>query len=315
MAAAVRLLVGVLGCLHCLVGGVPEARGQVDLSWKWVEGRALTYRMTEEMTLAGEGMFASAGGGATREFVIQDKVERVAGGVATVRRTFQSLRMTVDRADGTMAAYDSTKAGQEQAREHPQVKPYASMVGKSIEFDIDREGRVSRVEGYRELVADAVSATGPGARLANLATMMTSDEEYREFVESSMRAVPGREVRAGGKWTVVCRQPFAGMGIEQTTTYTLTRAETQGRSTIAQISASGTFSLKADPAVTAILGEVTMSESSCTGTVRFDASQGILTHSRMETAFQFAIKNPLGDGSLGRLRVRQQATMELVPSR
>lgn len=305
----------------CCLAVCAAGQGAVDLAWKWEKGRTLTYRMQEEMTGKGTGMFEGLAINSAREFVYEDVVEDLSpSGVAKVRRTFKSLKMTAEDGEGGRVQYDSTKPGLSRPRDaadHPQVKPYASMVGKSITFEIDAEGRVTDVDGYRELVADAIASTGLGAQLGQIASAMTSDEQYRQFVESAMRVVPGKAVSRGDSWEVKVAQPLAGLGVNQTTKYTFKKADRRGQASVAEIDAAGAFTMKSNPAITALLGEISMDESTCKGVVHFDVARGYITDSKMDTKFRFRLESV--DPQTGRkmeagsLMLSQSAKLELIP--
>jgi hypothetical protein len=301
----------------CALVGPAVAQGTL-LQWAWVEGQRHTYTMTEELDqessteVSGESMAQSSKD--RRIWTLEQSVVSVKeGGVATIRREYVGLEMTHE-SDGTTVKYDSERPD-EAAANHPRIKPFASFVGRSIEFDVDREGRVLAVRGGADLMRGLVegmsgapimgAGLGAGAQVA-------ADEMFRHQIEQSLRIVPGRRVRVGESWDGSADQPvpiLGSVGVQQTHTYKGTKRR-KGRD-CAEVTTVGRMSLPEGGLAGGLL-TMKISESGINATTLLDVEQGTLVHSEARMLTEITGSSPLVEGMSFRQKIEQRAEIELI---
>ncbi|MCL4742095.1 MAG: hypothetical protein KJZ54_07820 [Phycisphaerales bacterium] len=318
------MLSRAIAVLVVLLAIVPAAaQDRVDLHWRWVEGRSLTYRVVEEMdqSIAGD---PSSALNWVRRFRYREAVRRVDGrGVATVDRTYEADAVEVTR-DGRSVEYDSDRPGTHEAASDPLVAPFAAFLGKTISFDVDAEGRVLAVRGVNELMKSVTSPLSGGmldAQIdASIATL--TDESVRQQIERSLRLVPARAVRTGESWETSVRQPMPVVGVvESRSRHTLRGTVRHAARQCARIDTTGTLTLvrpEGDDLSRLLEGlvQVRLSDSRLAGETLFDHADGCIVRSEMSMDTDWSVLMPDLADPAKRVeqtqRLRQKATLELV---
>lgn len=302
---------------------VASAQDRLDLHWRWVEGRSLTYRMVEEM----EQAIAGAEGTNLkwlRTLRYREDIRRVdARGVATVERTYEAVAVEVTR-DGRNVVYDSDRPGTHEAASDPLVAPFAALLGKTISFEVDAEGRVLAVRGVNELMKSVTSPLSGGILDAQIDAFNATltDESLRHQIEQSLRLVPARAVRTGEWWETAIRQPMPVVGVvESRTRHTLRGTARQAARPCARIESAGTLSLvrpEGDdlPRLLEGLVRVSLSDSRLAGETLFDHADGCIVRAEMSMDSDWLISMPDLTNPAKKIeqtqRIRQRATLELV---
>lgn len=292
-----------------------QANRTTLLRWKWTEGSATTYRSTHEMTQEVTGSGEDRSVSWTVAYIVRQRVQSVSdAGVATVAQTYESAIIDVKEKPGEQVRYDSTRQADASKRSHRLIKPHAAFVGKTITFDVDPEGKVLRLEGASQILAEAfdgVSESNPLiAPLMQLYKATRSDDAIRAGLEKQLRVVPDRQTRIGESWNVQSEQRFPAVGtITSDLNYTFRRV-TRG---MAMLDAGGTLtqSSTGDP-LASMLG-VTMTQSRVSGSVTFDADAGQITSSNLTTEMLFEFK-PMGLDA-GEAKVEQRLTQKALLER
>ncbi len=309
--------------LMSLFVAVASAQDHLDLHWRWIEGRTLTYRVVEEMDQS------IAGGEGTelkwvRTIRYREDVRRVdARGVATVDRTYEAVSVVVTR-DGRRVEYDSDRPGTHEAVSDPMIAPFAALVGKTISFDVDAEGRVLAVRGVSDLMKSVTSPLSGGildAQLNAFSATLT-DESMRRQIEQSLRLVPGRAVRTGESWETLIRQPMPVVGVvESLTRHTLRGTARHGARSCARIESAGTLSLvrpEGDDLSRLLEGliGVRLADSRLAGETLFDHADGCIVRSEMSMDSDWSVSMPDLSDPARKIeqtqRIRQRATLELI---
>ncbi len=315
MATIIRIVPLVL--LMVASQAVAQANRTTLLRWKWVEGATSSYRSTHEMTQETKGAGQDRTVSWTVAHVVKQKVESVSDrGVATVVQTYESAVIDVKEQPGEQVRYDSSRRADASKRDHRLIKPHAAFIGKTITFDVDPEGKVLRLEGASEILAEAfdgVSDSNPLlAPLMEMYKATMNDEAMRASLERQLRVVPDRTVRIGETWNVKSDQKLPGVGtITNDIEYKFRRvARTQ-----AMIEAGGTLSQSAgsDP-LAAMLG-VKMKQSKVSGDVSFDIDAGQISSSSLTTEMVFEMGHEeIGGGKIEQ-KMKQRATLERIAGR
>ena len=309
--------------LMSFFAAVASAQDRLDLHWRWVEGRSLTYRVVEEMDqsiASGEGTDMKW----VRTIRYREDVRRVdSRGVATVDRTYEAISVVVTR-DGRRVEYDSDRPGTHGAASDPMIAPFAALAGKTISFDVDAEGQVLAVRGVSDLMKSVTSPLSGGildAQLDGFNATLT-DESMRQQIEQSLRLVPGRAVRTGESWETAIRQPMPVVGVvESRTRHTLRGTDRQAARSCARIESVGTLSLvrpEGDDLSRLLEGlvRVRLTDSRLAGETHFDHADGCIVRSEMSMDSDWSVSMPDLTDPARKVeqtqRIRQRATLELV---
>lgn len=190
--------VGVLGWMICAAAAPPGVR----LAWRWDEGADRGYRLTERMVqrVSGEETESLEW---TRAVTYRERVLTVdEEGVATVERTYESVRVEVRTDAHGDAVYDSEDQATAGARSSPLVAPFAEIEGQRVRFRVSPDGVVTDVEGaaeaWRAILAPLRSA-GLGTALGGV-SMRADAEALARQIERGLAAIPGRSVRPRESW-------------------------------------------------------------------------------------------------------------------
>jgi len=302
---------------------VASAQDRLDLHWRWVEGRSLTYRVVEEMdqSIAADQSSALKW---VRRLRYREDVRRVDGrGVATIERTYEAVAVDVTR-DARRVEYDSDRPGTHAAASDPLVAPFAALLGKTISFDVDAEGRVLAVRGVNELMKSVTSPLTGGILDAQIDAFNATltDESLRQQIEQSLRLVPARAVRTGESWETTIRQPMPVVGVvESRSRHTLRDTARHAARQCARIDTTGTLTLvrpEADDLSRLLEGlvQVRLSDSRLAGETLFDHADGCIVRSEMSMDSDWSVSMPDLTDPAKRVeqtqRLRQKATLELV---
>ncbi len=315
-------------CAVVALGGAvsPACAQSVLLEWAWQPGEALTYEITEE--LEQESMTQAMGERTeqtlkdVRTWTAEQAVLSVTDdGVATVQREYKRLKMEHTDADGKRVEYDSDRPAEESAQ-HPRIRPFAAFVGKTIEFDVDREGRVLRATGGDALIramTDSMRGSGLGAGGGLDALVggggMDYNEMFRRQIEQSLRIVPGKSVRRGESWDGSTDQPVPGLGsvtVNQTHTYAGTKRV--GQDSGARITTRGEMVLPDTSPLSALI-TLKLEQSEIEATSVVDIERGTLLESDATMLTRVSGSSSLIDDMRFEQTLRQRSTLKLISGR
>jgi hypothetical protein len=309
----------VLLAVLVIGSGVAPAQVGEPLRYRWREGDVARYVTGQEVTWevkgAGDELLGAGGGSQTNHWSILYGVTREVGlvdqrGVATVTQTYDWGSVKAD-ASGEKVEYDSRVPGaaDDERKEHRLIKPFAAFIGKTIEFDVDAEGKVYAVRGAKEILDEATSAVGEGNPLVKALAggAGPSEESIRQELERQLRVIPGKRVRPRESWEVAGSQKMPLVGVLKTSvTHTLKRFGRKGRQAVAEIESAGKIE-QGDGGMGA-LGVMKLSESDVEGETEFLVDDGRIETSRYRVKMVFEMG--MGKQSLGTFELTQSGSME-----
>jgi hypothetical protein len=159
-----RFLVGTLTCVVAILVGVSSTYGQeATLRYRWVKGDEVRYQLSQQGTTTMTGL-PGVGELTTDQSNVQVlhlTVEDVAAdGSATLRQTFESVRMEVSSPAGK-TVFDSAAADKPTDLVGATIgTTMSAMIGESITIVMLPTGAVTRVEGMSRIL-DKVMKTLP----------------------------------------------------------------------------------------------------------------------------------------------------------
>jgi hypothetical protein len=320
--ATIGLLSLVLvGCVSSGGPGGPPAASPDDgpgdgvlLTWKWVEGDARRYRVTEESEtkVTADVLPAPFAFRMTQTYEMTHEIEHIThDGIARVEVTFGRLDVVLATLDGTReikwSSDDPAEPLPGMARNL--LQGLDVLAGRSVAFWVDDRGEALEVEDLEELVEE-LAEHWVGERpedFQDLATLV-SEEVLFDLAGLGVLVLPYERVAVGEGWTADLSLPLPLIGgVEHVETVTLESVERQEAvlRREAQVSLGGGNELAEELGIPQeALGEVSVDmetrRGEIDGTLRFDLERGLLVHEVYDMALDLTITMSSADEASGR---------------
>jgi hypothetical protein len=120
----------------------------------------------------------------------------------TVKQKIEGLRMEIEIA-GTKISFDSTQKG---ARAKPLSDFYKSLVGSEFTLTIDKNMKISKIEGRDEFLKKLVK---DNPQVEPLLKTILTDETLKQMSDPAFSVIPGKPVSRGDSWEKIAS---LGMG-------------------------------------------------------------------------------------------------------
>ncbi len=321
----VKLRVTFVTGTAVLLAAVVALAGQgTILRYKWAAGQDDRYRLTQKITATVSGL----PGGATQTIeqaltqVVRMQVTAVAAdGTATVKLTFDSVRMEMATPNGTVIIDSAAKEKPSDPAGMAAYTTLSAMVGEAVTLTLRPSGDVQNVEGMTKIF-DKITAVLPAGGAADpmLASIKAglSDEAMRQMFSQSLAAFPDRAIAPGESWTSTFEIPQPMIGrLTGTRTSTLTAIDSTGSSPMARIAVAVAMKPAAEgqPAAGPAGLSITMGESKATGETLFDVAKGQVQRSTVtsDVPMSMGMTGPDGQKVTMQNAVHTVMTFELVP--
>ncbi len=300
-----------------------DAQIAADLAWRFSEGQELVYRSRVQTIerATGDDPYTSDW---SHEIHHTDRVLSVdADGNARIERTYDRVLVRVRHSRLGNAAYDSARPPRpgDTDADHPLVRPFAALAGRTISFTVSPEGKVSDIRGLREAM-QGISAGLDGNELLRdglPAFSAVTADAFEEQLRQSMHILPGRRVRRGESWEVGIDQPMPVVGtVRSSSVYRFERLDRHRGRPVARIAVRSTLTLEPSRVADELarMLRIEIRDSVGSGTVLVDTDLGVVRDWQQCQATTFAVEvgGGLLNGHLLRREVRteQQARMELI---
>jgi hypothetical protein len=304
------------------VSAMPAHAQGVTLRYRWIKGEALTYRMSIRTTSTISGV---PGAGDMSIDQTMTQTVRIAAqdvapdGTATLRQTFESVRMEMTGPMGKVVYDSTTPARDPNPMTDAMAKVMGALVGESVGVVITSDGTVKSVEGASGIVdkiTQGMAADPAAAGMVEGLKTMLSDDSLKTTMSQSFSRLPAAAVRAGDTWSgqLAMGNPAIGR-IAGTTTFTLKAIEGQTGAPLARIAV--TLELRQEvtprPSGPARL-VVKLGDSKGEGEIVFDVGRGCINRSSMRTDIPSTMTMMGSDGSPATMQNKTTTTMmmELV---
>jgi Family of unknown function (DUF6263) len=320
---AMRFRVGTLTCVVAILVGVSSAYGQdATLRYRWVKGDEVRYRLSQQgnTTVTGLPGVGEMTNDQSNVQVFHQTVEDVAAdGSATLRQTFESVRMEMSSPAGK-AVFDSAAADKPTDPIAAAMgMTMSAMIGESITIVVLPTGAVIRVEGMSRIL-DKILKTLPqnpalGQTISQLEGIM-GDDAMRSLFEQSFVKFPDRAVKTGETWTGQFKMSNPMFGALTTTlTSTLKGVESGNGASIARITAMIAVTQDAEAKGSGLPGMTAkLADSKGEGEMLFDITKGRLQKSsfKSEMPVTMSLAGPSGSPINSQMLVRNTITLEIV---
>ena len=192
--------------LALLAFTTPSFAQSVTLRYRWAKGDTLTYRVVMQTTSVVSGM---PGMGEMKidqgltQVIKMTAVEVAADGSATLRETFESMKMEMDGPMGHIS-YDTAAPG---SPSNPMVQALRqtldAIVGGAITIVQAPDGTIQKVEGASKILEQITKNTqnDPAAAMASQGLKAAfSDVALQTTLEQSYPKLPSNAVKPGDTW-------------------------------------------------------------------------------------------------------------------
>lgn len=303
-----------------LCAAVADAQ-TVTLRYRWTKGESRTYRMATETASDVSGMpegrttFTQS-----MSQVLKFTAEDVAAdGTATIRQTFQSLRMEGNGPMGKMLVDTAVPDTAADSAARPMRQVLDAMIGESVVIVAAPDGTIRRVEGASRIaekiahLADgdpAAGAAGQGIR------RMLSEDALKSTLEQTFPRLSAGPVAIGAGWTGQLAMGNEAIGrVAGTSTFTLKAVEGAGAAQKARIAVGLTLKQEVVPTPSGPMRMVTtLRDNKGEGDILFDVARGHIqrTTMRTEVTSTVTMNGPDGVPTTMQNKTTTTMTMELV---
>jgi hypothetical protein len=306
--------------LAALVSSATLAAQDVPLRYRWTKGEEVRYRTTQQMDMQMTGLpgMGDMNIGMTTVQINKFNVEDVAAdGTATLRNTFESIKISMAVPMMGEVAYDS--ANPSAAAGNPisdaLAKTLGAMAGETITMVVAPHGKVGKIDGLAKLVEKMKAGASAGLSSMGLggADAMMTEDGQRATLEQTFSLLPEKPIKVGETWKNSYTMPGSTGGQTVAVTYTLKAQETTGGSAIARIASTGTSKGSAAPGNMGPM-TVTVGDGASTGETLFDVKAGRVRKATGTMSLPMTMRMSAPDGTDISLQAAQKVTttMELI---
>ncbi len=291
--------------LMALIGvAAPVYAQAVTLRYHWTKGEALTYRMVIATTTQLSGM---PGGQQMKVDQTMTQVLKIAAddvaadGTATLKQTFQSVKMEVDGPRGKIVYDTAVSSSSANPMTQAMGQVLGAMVGESITVVQAPDGSVRKVEGATRILDKVVKSLPSDPSTTAIAQGLKaslSDDALKATLEQSFTRLPETPVKPGDAWKGQLNIGNETIGrITGAVDFTLNGIEGSGDAGTARIGVA--LAMRQESAPPPGPGGMTMKlhEAKGEGEMIFDIARGRIRKSTMKSTMPATISGQTPDGT------------------
>lgn len=304
-----RVGIAALGIVAAAISAPTASLAQPSVTglyvaWRWEPGAEHRYRIAirEDLRIFDErGQLLSVAGSNAVWTARDTTLDADAAGLDRVRRTYERVEIEMNHpllTSGRTIRYDSAEPPGLEASIPGPLQGAAALVGRSIDFSTDREGRVY----------EAAYVGDPPARLPPA-------DAWRESLDETRGFAPGDTVSIGDTWTGLLTATLPAGPVEIERRAKLHRIQSRAGRTAAIITllAEPAPGQIPDPPPALQPGVPQLRAYSQQGEALFDIRAGRTETTELNTDAQFAVLTP--DGAVTTHRLTRQIRIQyLEPS-
>lgn len=300
-----------------LVSSATLAAQDVALRYRWTKGEEVRYRTTTQTEMQMSGLPGMGDMNVTMTMVQVNKfvVDDVAAdGSATLRNTYESIKMSMNVPMMGEVAYDSANpsASAGNPMSDALAKTVGAMAGETITMVVAANGKVGKIDGLAKVVEKAkagASASGAAMGLGNMDAMM-SEEGQRSSIEQMFSLLPEKPIKVGETWKNEYKIPgAAGAAQNVSVSYTLKGQE----NAMARVVSTGSTKSSGPPAAMGPM-TVTIGDGTSQGETLFDVKAGRVRKATGTMSVPMSMRMTAPDGTDIAIQAAQKVmtTMELI---
>jgi hypothetical protein len=172
-----------------------SAQDKVNLAWKFEKDKTfyqeMTTKTTQNMKVMGQDVNQTQEQTFYFSWTPKDSDK---DGNWTIEQKVEGVKMTIDIA-GQKISFDSTNP---TAANNALAEFFKALVGSSFKLTVDKNMKVTKVEGRDEFIKKLGAAN---AQMEPLLKKILSDDALKQMADPTFGVVPGKEVAKGDSWT------------------------------------------------------------------------------------------------------------------
>jgi hypothetical protein len=291
------------------------------LRYRWTRGESRTYRLATETTSNVSGMpegprTLTQSMSQVLKFTAEDVA---ADGTATIRQTFQALRMEGSGPMGKLLVDTAVADPSPDPATRPMRQVLDAMIGESVLIVAAPDGTIRKVDGASR-IADkiaqlAVSDSAAGAAGQGIRRML-SEDALKSTLEQTFPKLPAAAVAVGEAWTAQLAMGNEAIGrVTGTSTFTLKALEGAAGVQKARITVGLSLKQEVVPPPSGPTRMVTtLRDNKGDGEILFAVARGHIERTTMRTELTSSVtmNGPDGVPTTMQNKTTTTMTMELV---
>ena len=271
--AGVILATGTTAIVVKEVATPINARGPIEMQMKWQAGKSYVMRMestqTSETTPPNQSKPVKQVQKMAQDFNFS-LVRELDNGGQQLQLEFESLAMEVTVGDRKVFSADSTQDSAQDAR-NPVGARLRKMVGAHLQFFINANGKVEKMEGYPELV-NRVAGENPKEQAAF--RDLFGENSLKQYGSIGEDTTPRRIVKLGDSWPIRLEVPDDNGTLNVDLKCTFKNWEQHADRKCMRIKVTGNFSPQAAPNTASLPAKII--KGGLSGEAWFDPALGMI---------------------------------------
>jgi len=297
-----RLLIALL--LVAGIGVMAQAQDKATLKWKFEPGKIFYQKMTTDTKQNMKVMGSDVVQNQSQTFFFSWKVESVdKDGNAIITQKIEGVKMSID-IGGSKIEYDSTR---DTNTANPLGDFFKALVGSEFKLTVDKDLKVSKIDGRTEFIKKLV---GANPQMEPLLNQILSEQAMKEMAEPTFAAIPTTEVTKGKDWTKTTTLDMGPIG-SYMNTFKYTYEGKDGQSDKIKVETTLKYSPPKDAANASALPfkikSADLKSTNATGTIVFDNTKGRVEKSDMKLELKGDLSIEIG-GTTTKVELSQTQT-------
>lgn len=204
-----RLLIAFLVFAAIVVG--VHAQDKTTLKWKFEPKKTFYQKMTTDTKQNMKVMGSDVVQNQSQTFYFSWTVDKVEpDGSAQILQRIEGVKMSID-IGGSKIEYDSTR---DTNTANPLSDFFKALVGSEFKLTVDKDLKVSKIDGRAEFIKKLV---GANPQMEPLLNQILSEQAMKEMAEPTFAAIPTKEITKGDTWSKETTLDMGPIGSYQNT--------------------------------------------------------------------------------------------------
>jgi uncharacterized protein DUF6263 len=305
--------------LALLAVTTPAFAQSATLRYRWTKGDTLTYRIelrTSSLVTGMPGMpEVKIDQGLTQTVKIA-ALDVAADGTATLRETFESMKMEMDGPMGHIS-YDTAAPG---STANPMVQALRqtldAIVGGAITIEQSSDGTIQKVDGAATILERITKNTlnDPAATMAAQGLKAAfSDEALKTTIQQSYPKLPANAVKPGDTWPGQTAMGNEVIGrIVGDVKFTVKAVEGSADAGLVRVDVALVLKQEITPPPGPNGMTMKLGDAKGTGEIVFDVAKGRIRDNSMKTEMPSTVTMQAPDGSTATMQNRTTTTVKMT---
>jgi hypothetical protein len=288
----------LLALVSVLMLALPAfGQDQASLKWKFEKDKPFYQEMTTTTKQTMKVMNSDVVQNQTQTFIFSwTPVSQDKDGGWTIKQTIEGVKMSID-IGGQKIDYDSTK---DTNATNPLGDFFKQLVGSSFTLTLDKDMKVTKIEGRAEFIKKLVTAN---PQMEPLLNQILSEQALKEMADPTFASVPNADKKKGDTWDKESKLDMGPIGTyENKFKYTYDGKNTEGNDAdkkLDKIKVETTlkYTPPADAANSPLpfkIKSADLTSKNANGTILFNADKGRIERSTQSLTLSGKLKIEIG---------------------